>query len=532
MFRRKSTGLVREGRWIDSFIFNSSASWLFGPLVFSISALYWLNGSDLISAEGIALIFALAIAGMYAILTALMPRSGGDYVFNSRILHPSIGFGFNFSLTVWQLFSAAFTLYFITNVALGPGLQVLGFFAGAHWISQMGTALEQPINSFIFASVVNVLLGLVMLSGIRKTFTTLNALWGLTILGTIVMIFALITSSAAKFQSSFNSFVVASNGTSSVADPFAFVIQNGSPSAPPFVLAIPAIAICASSVIWVFWETYVSGEVRRASQVKRNVSTMAGAGVLNGALFALLIYLLYRVIGAQFLTAVTNPGLPGGLFSSSIQAVTAVLILTSGNFYSAAILILAVVLGTTVLLLPALYLQPIRSVFAWSFDRIVPERMGSVSPRFHTPLVTTVILSAVVEIMLVVITVFSASLEQIFYAVIIGPAFSSIFPTALSAIVIGFRRKDLLSPQLRGGKAYILTVLGFVSLGFILFMTYVFVENESFFFFSTVFSSDFLVVLNFVFIPLGALIYFVSYASRKSKNRIDLNKIMMEIPPE
>ncbi|MGI0080865.1 MAG: APC family permease, partial [Nitrososphaerales archaeon] len=105
MFRRKSTGLVREGRWIDSFIFNSSASWLFGPLVFAISALYWLNGADLLSAEGIALIFALAIAAMYAILTAVMPRSGGDYVFNSRILHPSIGFGFNFSLTVWQLFS-------------------------------------------------------------------------------------------------------------------------------------------------------------------------------------------------------------------------------------------------------------------------------------------------------------------------------------------------------------------------------------------------------------------------------------------
>ncbi|MGI0079263.1 MAG: amino acid permease, partial [Nitrososphaerales archaeon] len=480
---------------------------------------------------GIALIFALAIAAMYAILTAVMPRSGGDYVFNSRILHPSIGFGFNFSLTVWQLFSAAFTLYFIANVALGPGLQVLGFFAGVQWISQLGLVLERPIDSFVFASVVNILFALIMLSGIRKTFTALNALWGLTIVGTIVMIYSLITSTAARFQSSFNSFVFASNGTSSVANPFSFVVQNGSPLAPPFVLAIPAVAICASSVIWVFWETYVSGEVRHANQVRRNLSTMAGAGILNGALFALLIFLLYRVIGSQFLTAVTNPFLPGSLFSSPIQAVTAVLVLASGNLYSATILILAITLGTTVLLLPALYLQPIRSVFAWSFDRIVPERMSAVSSRFHTPLVTTIILSAVVEIMLVEITVFSSSLVQIFYAVIIGPAFSSIFPTSISAIVIGFRRKDLLGAQIKT-KSYVLSILGVVSLGFILFMTYIFLANESIFFFSTAFNSDLLVVLNFAFIPIGVLIYFASYAARKSKKMIDLNKIVMEIPPE
>ncbi len=531
MFTRKSTGLVREGRWIDSFIFNSSASWLFGPLVFSISSLYYLSGADLISAEGIALLFALAIAAMYAILTALMPRSGGDYVFNSRVLHPSIGFAFNFSLTVWQLFSAAFTLYFIANIALGPGLQVLGFFANSQWISQIGVGLEQPMNSFIFASVVNILFTLVILSGIRKTFTTLNALWGLTILGTLVLIFSLISSSGTRFHSAFNNYVLVSNGTSSVTDPFSFVLQNGAQTQIPYTLAIPAIAICASSVIWVFWETYVAGEVRHANHVKRNISTMAGAGILNGALFALLIYLLYRVVGYQFLTAVTNPFLPGGLFSGPLQAITAVLILTSGNFYSAAVLLLAITLGMTVLLLPALYLQPIRSVFAWSFDRVVPERMSAVSSRFHTPLITTVILSSVVEVMLVLITVFSSSLLQIFYSVIIGPAFSSIFPTAASAIVIRFRRKDLLG-QMSSQRSYILTLLGIASAGFILFMTYVFIANESFFFYSNSFSYSFLIVLNFVFIPIGGLIYLISYISRRSHDRIDLNTIAMEIPPE
>lgn len=529
MFRRKSTGLVRQGRWIDSFIFNSSASWLFGPLIFAIADLYYLSGANLISAEGIALIFALAIAVMYAILTSVMPRSGGDYVFNSRILHPSIGFAFSFSLTVWQLFSAAFTLYFIANVALSPGLQVLGFFGGAPWITQLGVALGQPTNSFIFASAVNVLFTFVMLSGIRKTFNALNALWGLTIFGTLVMMVSLLASNAARFHSAFNSYVLASNGTSSVSDPFSFVIKNGAPNGIPYVLAIPAIAICASSVIWVFWETYLGGEIRNAASLKRNISTMAGAAILNAGLFIVLVYLLYQVVGYQFLAALTNTFAPSSLFISPLQAVTAVLILTTGSFYSAFIVLLAATLGYAVILLPALYLQPIRSVFAWSFDRVVPSKMSSVSSRFHTPLVTTIVVFAIIEAALVLINSEYNSLLTIFFAVIIGPAFSSIFPTALSAIAIRFRRKNLLMSSRigSGAKSYLITFLGIVSLGFILFMTYVFVANEALFGLS-----DYLVVMNFIFIPIGAMIYLASYALRKSQNKIDLNKMVVEIPPE
>ncbi|MCL5068994.1 MAG: hypothetical protein M1368_11695 [Thaumarchaeota archaeon] len=85
LFTRDSTGLVRQGRWIDAFIFNSSASWMFGVLIFALSSFVFFGGANLISAEGIALVFAIAIAAMYAILTSLMPRSGGDYIFNSRL---------------------------------------------------------------------------------------------------------------------------------------------------------------------------------------------------------------------------------------------------------------------------------------------------------------------------------------------------------------------------------------------------------------------------------------------------------------
>jgi basic amino acid/polyamine antiporter, APA family len=502
---------------------------MFGSLIFALSSFVFFGGADLISAEGIALVFAIVVAVMYAILTSMMPRSGGDYVFNSRIVHPVFGFSFNFSLTVWQLFSAAFTLYFIANVALGPGLQVLGYYANSSELIQAGTWLAAPVNSLIFASIVNVLFTLLVLTGIRRTFSALNIMWVITLLGTFVMIGALIATTHSGFESAFNGFMARANGTATISNSFTFV-QN-LVQAPPDKLAIPEIAIVVDSVIWVFWTAYVAGEIRNANQTRRNISSMVGAAILNGLFFVTLVYLLYSKVGIPFLSGITLAGYTSALpFSSTLQALSATLVLSTGGFIAGAIVLTAITLGYSVLLLPALYLQPIRSIFAWSFDRVVPLRWSSVNARFHTPLVSTIGVFAIIEAALVLITVESNFLYGIFSAAIIAPAFSSIFATSIAAIVLGFRKRTITGER----PNYLSTILGLISLAFILFMSFEYLSNESFFFDipSSGLSSAALISLNFVFIPIGALIYFVSYTLRKRDSHIDLNVIAKQIPPE
>ena len=525
MFERKATGLVRQARWLDTFVFNSSSSWLFGPLVFALSSLTWLHGSDLISAETVAVIFAIAIAGMYAMMTAVMPRSGGDYVFNSRILHPSIGFAFNFSLTVWQLFSAAFTLFFVTNYALSPGLEVLGYYSSNTGLINIGVALGQPLESFVFATALNLVFLLLTSSGLRRTLSALNVMWIVTLAGTAVMVVSLLTTNATGFRASFDGYVRGVNGTGTVSDPYAFFLEQGANANLHYALALPAIAICASSVIWVFWETYVSGEVKRANQMRRNLSSMAGAAILNGILFVGLVYLIYRVVSPTLIAGISALAYSGVVFDSPIQALSAILVLTSGNFYGALLVIVAITLGTTVLLLPALYLQPSRSIFAWSIDRIAPLKLGEVSGRWQSPVMSMIVSFVVIEAALLMIEGMYQSLLAIFYAVIIAPAFSSIFPTTISAISLGMTNK--LGFNISKKYRMILSILGVTSMIFILFMSYVFVTNEANFALSPA-----LIILNFVFIPIGFAIYYASYLARRARERLNLNQIAMEIPPE
>src|ERR1700733_10829442 len=101
LFTRKATGLVREGKTRDALFYK--VLWSSVSLTF---AFYWLfigfyPGSNALLGVAFAAILGVPGAFLYAMLTQVMPRTGGDYVFNSRALHPSIGFAGNFSYCVW-----------------------------------------------------------------------------------------------------------------------------------------------------------------------------------------------------------------------------------------------------------------------------------------------------------------------------------------------------------------------------------------------------------------------------------------------
>ena len=104
LFVRQSSGLIREFRPADVFVFNTLgyATGLVLAVVPTFMAGLWPEQNVLL-VVAIGTLLTLANAAMYGYLAGIMPRSGGDYVYLSRVVHPSIGFMANWGFT-WSQF--------------------------------------------------------------------------------------------------------------------------------------------------------------------------------------------------------------------------------------------------------------------------------------------------------------------------------------------------------------------------------------------------------------------------------------------
>ena len=136
LFTRKATGLVREARTTDALFYN--VMWASVALSFAFFWLFYgfaLPGLERCVAFLIAAALGLPGAFLYAMLAQIMPRTGGDYVFNSRSLHPSLGFAANFSYCFWlAIIYGVYTTYLAAYGFGAFGRMMAGFTGSAGWL--------------------------------------------------------------------------------------------------------------------------------------------------------------------------------------------------------------------------------------------------------------------------------------------------------------------------------------------------------------------------------------------------------------
>src|SRR5512147_1213995 len=98
LFVRKASGLVRSWSVFDAFIYATFSINLITLGLFIFSYCYYFEG-NLATAVVVGGIFTIFEVIVYASLISAMPRAGGDYVWQSRIL--GRGLGFILSVTGW-----------------------------------------------------------------------------------------------------------------------------------------------------------------------------------------------------------------------------------------------------------------------------------------------------------------------------------------------------------------------------------------------------------------------------------------------
>jgi APA family basic amino acid/polyamine antiporter len=534
LFVRRSTGLVREASALDATIFNAVFSAPVGATLawgvfFALTA---FPGSDLVAATLWSLVLNIPLLIMMALLASSMPKTGGDYVWVSRILSPPAAVVSNLGAAFSAIIGATFWARYFPVFALGPVLVTLGTVFDSHTLVNWGTHVQSD-KGWIFAGglLMILLMTAILIAGTRATFRWQNTFWVIASLGTLLAFVILLFGSKGSFQHHFNDL---SHKFGGKGDSYNSVIDTAKArDAHPKAFGsatTPAIFVIMTFMIWNWWSVYLSGELKSASNRNRQLSIMFGALTWNIVGLIAGILLIYKVVGYQFMVAAnTAPNdaytLPSGpfyhFFASLVvnSDVLTTIIVGSFLFWS-----LPAMVGNT--------FMPVRTVFAWSFDRLLPERFTKVNERFRSPVPAILLVMTLVTAMLawsVIATTFQTLLALGVLAGVVCMAIVSV-----AAFAFPFRRPELYrgSPaNVRVAGIPLLQIVAPLSFGVVAFLTWETLHypalalsgNASHRWYVPAFMGGIVVV--------GLLIYYVAKAVRASQG-VDIALVYRELPPD
>ena len=532
LFVRQSTGLVREANALDATIFNAVFSAPVGATLawgvfFALSA---FPGSDLVWATIISFIINIPVLLMMALLASSMPRTGGDYVWVSRILSPPLALVSNFGAALSATIGATFWARYFPVYALGPILATLGITFSNHTLIDWGNSFQTDTHwVFVGAMVMVVLMGAILIAGLRTTFRWQNAFWIIASAGTFLAFIVLVFGSHTDFVNNFNS-VSATYGspTASTLITNAGVTPGSGPDAGNMNATLPSIFVIMTFMMWNWWSVYLSGELKSAANRARQLSIMFGALAWDVIFIVVGVMLLFKVTGYDFMVAVNSATsgylIPTGPWYHFLAALV----------YNAPILTFLIVGSFLFWSLPAMVgntYMPIRSWFAWSFDRLLPEKLSEVNERTHSPVWAILFEMVLVTVMLIWSIISTTFGTWLALGVLAGVV--CVVIVGFAAIAFPFRRPDLYQASPANWKVAgipVLFVVAPLSIVVMCFLTWCTLAYPALAIGTTA---------NYWWVPafmgmivvVGLVVFYVSKFVRRRQG-IDIDLVYKELPPE
>ncbi|MDH5712936.1 MAG: APC family permease [Candidatus Bathyarchaeota archaeon] len=534
VFRRKASGLVRQASWFDGFLTSIGTMNMIWLAVSFIWALSLFPGAEFHISIIIATVFCLFNALLFSQFATMMPRSGGDYVFNTRGLSPGVGFIVNFSMVVWNLFWTAYTCYLLSAVSASSAFTIIGEVTGTQWLIDLGTAAAQPEIAFIIGTLVILIIGLITYFGIKTFFRFMKVAFAIGMIGVVVLIGVLLASSHETFVNVFNSYA----GPGVYARTLTDATQNGWVAGTSFDATILAVAVAFQPLGFSIWSSYISGEIKDAKRFKVNALAIVGSLVTMCVFMLILWSLSTTVFGYDFMGAV------GYLFYNVPEA-SALAIPPGTHFFGSLLaqnLLTAVIIGVGFIAWAFLYapqsmLMVVRCMLAWSMERLAPKKLGEVNPKHNTP-TWAIIVATIISIIFLgffILTIYAFVPFDVFsiygFNAFLGGGTLTFMAVALSGIVFSYRKttKKIFesSPaNQRVAGIPLLAINGIITLVFMGFITYLYLSLPEFGV-ATAASLGFIIGVY----VLGAVWYIVARAYQKRKG-VPIELAFKEIPPE
>ena len=529
LFARKASGLIRQFGFKDVFVFNTLGYAL--GLVLAVTPFFAgsvFPGRNALVLLTIGTILAAFNGLTYGMLAGAMPRSGGEYVYNGRVLHPSIGFMTNWGFTWSQLLGIAIYVQWTINYAISVSASTIGYSSGSSFLLDVSTWVARPRNTFMLGTVILVIVILVQLAGMGVLKRLLNWLFIVAILGSVLTFIVFIMHDHNSFVSAFNAFM---SKTTNTPDAYNSVIAQAkaagyTQTSSPWYEYLIGLPLAYWMFIGFTYSAYIGGEVKEPQKTQ---SRAVLASLLVGFIFYFVIIgAYYRTVGTQFNDAAALLQFNG----NSPLPVAGVL-----NFF-AGVLTTNSIVNTLIglsfflwhfLLLFVMFTIIVRNMFAWSFDQIFPAKLTTMTKNTLAPWAAIVVASVVIEILLALFT-FTTLFSYVYnYIVIFSIAF---WFTSFAAILLPYRRKDLFDaapPSIRRRVfgVPLVTIAGVINLILFTLILYASFRLPAFSGPTGKWATLFVIAIY----VSGLLIYFAVSAFKKRKG-VDLSLLYGEIPPE
>jgi basic amino acid/polyamine antiporter, APA family len=530
LFLRKATGLVRGWNVRDSLIYAVLATNFvtLGIYEFTFAGPAFPQG-QLITAIIISGIWVSFLVIAYTGLIVTIPRAGGDYVWQTRILGSGLGFvmaatGWWFILWLWapiygnilavQLFEPLWATLKWTWPA-----------GGAAWFGTKNGIFVVTLITIALAGVL-VSIGMAGYAKVQR-WCFIGA-----VIGFLVVVGLLLFNSHATFVSSFNQeaqnlFGVhnAYAATNHAAAKAGYTTNSlGFGPLGPTMLLVPAMMFF---LLWPNWGATLYGEIRGASDFRRVFAGMFFGLWITVAFTIIFLLLVYKTMGWDFYQNVNaldynlTPQFgiwpypfmfAGWLVHNTAFQVVLILVLSLWFFGW---------VGT-------LFLSSTRVIFAAAFDRVLPDRAAEVSEKRKVPFYS-LILMLLPAVGLAAIYAYSTTFRTYTLDATLVIAVTYLF-SSIAVVILPWRKPDLwrASPASRVKVlgVPIVPVSGVITIGLLGFCLYEWFSNDLYF----VNNRGSLVYMGLMYVL--AIVVYVAARLIRRRQGIDLGLINKEIPVE
>jgi basic amino acid/polyamine antiporter, APA family len=530
LFLRNATGLVRGWSVRDAIIYAVMATNFvtLGIYEFTFAGPAFPKGQFITSIVISAILVSFLVVA-YSGLIVTIPRAGGDYVWQTRILGGGIGFvmsatGWWFILWLWapiygnilsvQLFEPLWATLKLTWPA-----------GGAAWFGSKNGIFVVTLITIGLAGVL-VSLGMASYAKVQRW-----CLYGGLVAFAIVVVLLLINSHAS-FVSSFNYegqklFGVhnAYAATNAAAHKAGYSTYNmGFGPIGPTMLLVPAMMFF---ILWPNWGSTLYGEIRGASDFKRVFTGMFSGLWITVILTIVFLLLVAKTVGWDFYQNLNSldynltpqfgiwpyPFLFAGWLVHN-TAFQVILILALSLWFFGWV-------GT-------LFLSSTRVIFAAAFDRVLPDRAAEVSEKRKVPFYSLILMLLPAGVLSAVYA-YSLSFRNYFLDATLVIAVTYL-GSAVAVVLLPWLKPDLWAASPASRFKFlgvpIVLIAGWVTIGLLVFDLVEWFSNSLYF----VNNKGSLVFMGGMY-ALAIIVYVLARVVR-SRQGIDLSLVNKEIPVE